>query len=149
HGLIVELGFPFIYTTNWDRWLELSHEHHNAPFSRVVNVADLTKAVPGQTQIVKFHGDFSDDESLVLTDERSYERLSIETFLDIKLRADSIGRSLLFLGYSLSDVNLRLMLHPLTKLWTATAYKDKRPRSFIFLTKPNEVQSAILERRGI
>lgn len=28
-------------------------------------------------------------------------------------------------------------------------YKDKRPRAFIFLPKPNEVQSVILERRGI
>ena len=71
HRLIVELQFPIIYTTNYDRWLEQAHELHNRPYTKIANVGDLVKAKQGVTQVVKFHGDFDDDSSIVLT-ESSY-----------------------------------------------------------------------------
>lgn len=107
HSLLVEMEVPFIYTTNFDRWLELAQDHHGVPYSRIVNVAGLIKAAAGQTQIVKLHGDFSDDDSLILTERRAShveERASSSGSPsrappDIKLRADSIGRGILFIGY--------------------------------------------------
>src|SRR4051812_4470940 len=64
HRLIVELGFPVIYTTNYDRYLELAHAAHGVPFTKVANIGEMTRTVPGVTQIVKFHGDFEDDGSI-------------------------------------------------------------------------------------
>src|SRR6266511_2914280 len=68
HRLVVELGFPVIYTTNYDRYLELAHEAHGAPYTKIANIGEMTQATPGVTQIVKFHGDFEDDGSIVLTE---------------------------------------------------------------------------------
>src|SRR5262249_43187975 len=68
HKLIVELDFPIIYTTNYDRWLERAFDCHGVPYTKVVNVRDLLDIKPGATQIVKFHGDFDDISSLVFAE---------------------------------------------------------------------------------
>jgi len=68
HRIIVELSFPIIYTTNYDRWLENAFKHYQKEYTKITQVSDITKIKEGITQIVKFHGDFDDDNSLVLTD---------------------------------------------------------------------------------
>jgi NAD-dependent SIR2 family protein deacetylase len=149
HQAIVDLGFPVIYTTNYDRWLEIAHERREAPFTKIANVGDFTSTRDGVTQIVKLHGDFDADESLVLTETSYFERFAFESPLDIKLRADAIGRTILFVGYSLSDVNIRYLLYKLHRLWADSSFAGARPQSYIFLTRPNPVQETILARRGI
>ena len=149
HQAIVELEAPLIYTTNWDRWLERSFERAERAFQKVVSVKDLPREVPGVTQIVKFHGDFDDDESIVLTDSSYLARLDFDTPLDIKLRADTLGRTVLFLGYSLADINMRYLLYKLTRIWEESPYASVRPRSYIVLPRTNPVQEVVLDSRGI
>jgi hypothetical protein len=150
HKIIVNLQFPIIYTTNYDRWLERAHDIHRREYTKVANVSDLAKVKPGITQIVKFHGDFDgDDESIVLTETSYFERLDFESPLDIKLRADLLGKSVLFIGYSLTDIDLRYMLYKLNKQWDASSFASARPKSFVFLTRPNPVQERVWASRGI
>jgi hypothetical protein len=149
HRLIVELDFPLVYTTNYDRWLERAYEHWGKPCVKVASVSDLNRVRPGATQIVKLHGDFDDDDSLVLTEASYFDRLDLESPLDVKLRADALGRTMLFIGYSLSDINIRLFLYKLCKLWRASDYPTGRPRSFILINRPNPVQEAIMRDRGV
>jgi hypothetical protein len=149
HRLIVELDFPLIYTTNFDRWIELAYDHWNKKYVKVARVSDVKRIVPDTTQIVKLHGDFEDDDSLVLTEASYFDRLDLESPLDIKLRADTLGRTILFVGYSLSDINIRLFLYNLSKLWRASEDPTGRPRSFIVVHQPNPVQEAIMRSRGV
>ena len=150
HKLIVELDFPIIYTTNYDRWLELSYEKYGKDYVKISDVANLTELNQNKTQIIKFHGDFySSDDSIVLSESSYFERLDFETPLDIKLRADALGKTLLFIGYSLSDINIRYMLFKLNKLWEKSKNKYAKPKSYIFLPSPNPVQELILEQRGV
>jgi hypothetical protein len=149
HRQLVELDFPIIYTTNYDRWIERAYEASGKRITRITNVADLAKANTSDPYIVKFHGDFDHDDSLVLTESSYYERLSFESPLDIKLWADSLARPLLFIGYSLTDINLRYLLYKLDKQWQDSNLARIRPQSYIFLTAPNPVQEVILKRRGI
>jgi hypothetical protein len=149
HQAIIDLGCPIIYTTNYDRWLEIAFERRKKPLIKIANVGDFTKIRESTVQLVKLHGDFEDDSSLVLTETSYFERLAFESPLDIKLRSDSIGRTILFIGYSLSDINIRYLLYKLHCLWTKSAFSAARPKSFMFLTRPNPVQEAILEQRGI
>lgn len=147
HKLIVDLDFPIIYTTNYDRWLEASFDYYKKKYAQIINVKDFTEIKDGITQIIKFHGDFSDDSSIVLTESSYFERLDFSTPLDIKLRSDMLGKTILFIGYSLEDINMRFLIYKLHKIWND--YKDSRPSSFIFLTKPNEIEETILRDRGI
>lgn len=87
HKLIVDLDFPIIYTTNYDTWLEQSYSLYKRGYMKIANVGDLTKVRPGIPQIVKYHGDFEDDDSIVLTESSYFSRLDFESPLDVKLRS--------------------------------------------------------------
>ncbi len=151
HKLIANMEFPMIYTTNYDRWLERSFTFYNKKkkWTKIASVSDITKIKDGITQIIKFHGDFTKNDSTIVLDESSYyERLAFESPLDIKLRSDVLGKSVLFIGYSLTDVNLRFLFYKLAKLWES--YSDKKkPPSYVFTHRPNPIQEAILGQWGI
>ncbi len=149
HRLIVELGFPIIYTTNYDRWLEKAFDAYGKEYTKITNVGDLLNAHTGVTQIVKFHGDFDDDESLVLTESSFFERLDFATALDIKLQSDVLGRPVLVVGYSLKDINIRYLVYKLERLWEKSELRHLRPKSYVFLSGSNPVQEKVLRARGI
>lgn len=149
HELIVALDFPLIYTTNYDRNLEAAFEFHEKPFVKIATAADLTKLGGEGCQIIKFHGDFDDDETLVLTETDYFSRLSFDGPLDVKLRADAMGRTVLFIGYSMRDLNIRMLLHRIWETWARSGYESHRPRSFIFMPRGNPVQQSVLARWGI
>src|SRR5829696_4514315 len=115
----------------------MAYEAHGVPFSKVANIGEMTRTAPGVTQIVKFHGDFEDDGSIVLTESSHFERLSLEGPLDLKFRADLIGRVALFIGYSVSDVGVRYLIYRLYKLWSGSSYAHSRPRAYVFLGRHN------------
>jgi hypothetical protein len=149
HELIVKSRFRIIYTTNYDRWLEAAFDHHGADYTKIVTAADMARIRSGAVQIVKFHGDFEDDDSIVLDESSYYRRLDFESPLDIKLRADILGRSVLFIGYSLADVNIRYLFYKLSRLWKSSAPDVAQPVSYLFATQRNEVQEAVLAQWGI
>lgn len=149
HKYIVEGNFSEIYTTNYDRWLELAHDFYRKPYDKIINVGDLVKATNGTRQIIKFHGDFDDDASIVLDETSYFKRLSFESPLDIKLRSDILGKSVLFIGYSLSDINIRLLFYKLKEMWSNHSLPDVRPKSYIFSNKPNPVAEKILSGWGV
>lgn len=149
HTYIATGKFSLIYTTNYDRWIESALQHHDQLYAVIRNVNDLAKLDSGCKQVVKFHGDLHDDSSIVLGESSYFERMEFESPLDIKLRSDILGKSVLFIGYSLSDINIRLLFYKLSKLWKAHGIEKSRPRSFIFSPRPNPVQEAIFADRGM
>ncbi|PAX09015.1 SIR2 family protein [Sphingomonas lenta] len=149
HNQIVDLDFPFIYTTNYDRNIERAFDLRGKKYSKIVAMLDVAEAQAELPHIVKFHGDFDDDESLVLTESDYFERLDFDTLLDVKFHADVLGRSILFVGYSISDLNLRLLLFRLQRLWKRSGQAERRPKSYIFLMRPDPVQESVFASRGL
>jgi SIR2-like domain len=149
HQLITQLNFPIVYTTNYDRWIEIAFQNAGLPFTKINDVGDIQKIKAGDTQIVKFHGDFDDDDSIVLTESQYFARLNFEHPLDIKLRGDTLDRGVLFIGYGLGDINIRYLWFRLKEIWDAYGGPERRPRSYIFLSRPSVVQEKVLEARGI
>lgn len=147
HMLIPELQSQTLYTTNWDNLIERSFQYKKKEINKIVTVDDLRKANPDLPSIVKLHGDFSgDDDSIVFTESSYFERLNFESPLDIRLRSDMLGNVLLFVGYSMSDVNIRYMWFKLQKL-LATQQSTMRRKHFAYIiaTKRNPVFEAICE----
>lgn len=149
HEYIAKANFPLIYTTNYDRWIEKSLKHYGKEFIKIASVSDMTEIRKDQTQVIKFHGDFDDDASIVLDESSYFERLEFESPLDLKLRADVLGKTVLFIGYSLSDINIRLLFYKLSKLWKGNYCGGAQPKSYVFSPRPNPVQEVVLEQWGI
>ncbi len=149
HQIVVSLDFPLIYTTNYDRNLEVAFDLADKPFRKIANARDLTVANQEGTQIVKFHGDFDDDASLVLTESDYFARLNFDSPLDVKFRADAMSRTLLFIGYSMSDLNIRLLLYRIWETWSRSVYERNRPPSYVFLPRASPAQAAVLGAWGI
>lgn len=78
-----------------------------------------------------------------------FERLEFESPLDIKLRSDVLSKSVLFIGYGSSDINLRFLFYKLAKLWKVNSYGVAQLRSYILSDRPNPVQEAVLDQWGI
>jgi hypothetical protein len=85
----------------------------------------------------------------VLAETDYFRRLSFDSPLDAKFRADALGRTILFIGYSMSSMNIHLLLYRLWQTWNKSGYEEDRPRSFVFMPEPNVVQEAVLDRWGI
>jgi hypothetical protein len=146
HKLIVRLS-DNLYDQH-DRNLEAAFEVYNKAHAKIANAKQMADAADGVTHIVKYHGDFDDDASVVLTETDFLDRLSFDSPLDIKFRADALGRTILFIGCSMSDPNIRLLLHGIWQTWERPGYRDHRPRSFVFMASSNPVHEAMLARWG-
>ena len=149
HRLIVDIAPSLIYTTNYDRWLEAAFDYYKKKYVKIVTVSDIGKAKEGVTQIVKFHGDLDYISSIVLTESSYFERLSFESPLDIKFRADTLHKTILFVGYGLNDINVRYMLYRLARIWADVKTRGARPQSYIFLSRPNPIREKVLENQGV
>ena len=149
HRLITLGNFSRIYTTNYDRWLEIAHAEFGVKYDRIASVADMVAVSDGHRQIIKFHGDFAADESIVLYETSYYQRLNFDTPLDIKLRNDVLSNSVLFIGYSLTDFNIRLLFYRLTDMWGKSPLASARPKSYVFTNRPNPAAEEVLRHWGI
>lgn len=142
-----------IYTTNYDSNLEAAYRLYNKPFTKIANPSDLVRAAGADSQIIKFHGDFDDDQSMVIAETDYFKRLTFDTPLDMRLKSDALSRKVLFIGYSVSDLNIRLLLYRLYRLWRIwriwriwreSGRERDRPQSYVFATKPDPIQEAVL-----
>jgi hypothetical protein len=149
HELIVSLDFPIIYTTNYDANLEAAFRIHGREYVKIANTRDIAKAHDAATQIVKFHGDFEDDQSLVIAETDYLDRLSFSSPLHIKFWADALRRTVLFVGCSMSDLNIRLLLHRLARICRDSGYEKDRPSPVVFMPLRNDVQETVLAQWGV
>ncbi len=149
HRLITQGKISRIYTTNYDRWLEMAHDAFDVKYDKIAKVSDLVSVTDGRRHIIKFHGDFDADESIDLDETSYFHRVNFDTPLDIKLRNDVLGSSVLFIGYSLNDLNIRLLFYRLTEMWERSTLASARPKSYIFTNRPNPVAQEVLSHWGI
>lgn len=149
YKILYELDFPVIYTTNYDQLIETYYDMQRKDSCAVVStISDMARMKPGKTRIMKFHGDVKEKKSIVLSEKQYFERMDFQNFMDIQLQADMLQYSVLFLGYSLSDINIKLLLYLAQKRWK-DAGGEKEKYSYIFTVTPNYVQKKVFEKSGI
>jgi hypothetical protein len=103
---IAALSPPILYSTNFDGSLEEAFRRVRRPLQPIVTIDDLQRCPHGAEILVKYHGDVGTPDSIVLAQSDYDERCKIEGPLDIRLRADLLGKGVLFLGYGFSDPNV-------------------------------------------
>jgi predicted RNase H-like HicB family nuclease len=156
--MLADLEFPIVITTNYDHLYEQALEQkakaeniakpfdvsiYNPNVNRKAETVDCPRVPdPKRPYLLKIHGDISEPESIVLTDEdyiqfvlRMSEKHPFHPFGNNVL-AHLIKWPTLFVGYSLTDYNLRLLFKTLR--WKLDAARippnysvDKKPDDLI------------------
>lgn len=110
HEALVRLPIPMIFTTNYDVLLEQALRAAQRSFTPVIGNVDASFWSVDRLQLVKLHGDLNQPESIVITAE-DYERFATQRPTLARLLATTLQtRTVLFLGYSATDPDLRLIL---------------------------------------
>jgi hypothetical protein len=158
HIQLTELKSTNIFTTNWDSWIEKAFLKQRKPFELVRAPADLLKN-PQQAdvrglhrhRIIKYHGDFAIPESVVFSMRSYFARILNHSVLDSILETDIFANSLLFVGYSFSDPNLRLVWQRILRQRAELDEIAMRavPKSFILSNDVNPIMTAWLQQLGI
>jgi hypothetical protein len=145
---LVNLSAQRIYTTNFDDSIERAFRELGEEVETIIKATDVAKSSGSRPQVVKYHGDLTDDATLVLTESSYYQRLNFESPLDLKFRADILGRSVLFLGYSFNDLNIRAIWFRLLDMMREVP-REEVPISYIVTFTRNEVEEALYRDSGI
>jgi hypothetical protein len=148
HVELLNLGSQQIYTTNYDDLIETTYRSLGLPVDVVVLPKDIALANPKRTQVVKYHGDLDHEESLVLTESAYYRRLDFDSPMDLKFRSDLLGKSVLFMGYSFRDINIRIIWFKLMDMMRDIPEGDRRP-SYIVRLNENPALEELYAAVGI
>lgn len=136
------------YTTNFDDFLERALRIHG----RDVDVTSTEINVSfeqSRTQVIKFHGDFNTPDQMVMSEFDYYRRMSLDAPMDLKLRADLLGRAILFIGYSFSDPNVSYLFHVVQRMLRELPDSFAGRRAYIILPEPSDFERRLFHARNV
>ena len=150
HECLAQFDAPTIYTTNWDNVIEHTYDRLSRPYNLVETASDFLRLDPSITTIIKYHGSLSHPETLVITESDYYDRFGIDSPFDLRLRADLMEKSLLFLGYSLRDYNVRYIWNRAQKTLNRVLDSGaKPPPSYFVSVSRDNVFETVLSKNNI
>jgi len=77
------------------------------------------------------------------------ERMRLESPMDFKLRADVLGRAVVFIGYSFRDQNINYIFHIVNHLFSDLPDSLSGRRAYIILNEPSEFERRLFHARNI
>lgn len=132
--IIARLPVRHIWTTNYDRLIERAVAATGRPIDVVAAAADLSiRARPGASRLYKMHGSIERlDDLVIATDDYELFRQKRGAFLPL-LQAHLTSMSMLFVGLSFADPNVRHVLSLIRESFT-----DAPPEHFAIVKPPQE-----------
>lgn len=142
HALVNMPHVRRIFTTNLDDLLEQAARKDRRPF-KVVSNRSAVRLTPDQLNVIKVHGDVHDDESYVIT-SRDYENYATKYRQVVQLMSFELQQqTILFVGYSFSDIDLRMILSE------ARAGVNAPAQHYILQPNPSKAVKKDLDGRGL
>lgn len=131
--IIARLPTRHIWTTNYDRLVERAFAEIRRPLDVISAAADLaSRPRPGAARLYKMHGSVDRLNDLVIsTDDYELFRTRRGAFLPL-LQAQLTSMSMLFVGLSFADPNVRHVLALIRESFT-----DSPPEHFALLRPPH------------
>ena len=127
--LIFEILPQHIITTNYDTLLEDSDTINTSMYKVIYKDKDLLSNISDR-YLIKMHGDINDPPSIILKESDYIDYEQTHTLISTFIKSLLINFTFLFLGYSLNDNNLNLIIGWINyycKLYGV----DQRPYSFL------------------
>jgi SIR2-like domain len=149
HAELVQLDrCKLFYTTNYDNFIERALRRRGRKV-RVVSSEASVSHDRAADEVVKFHGDFDTPDEMVLSESQYMNRMRLESPMDFKLRADILGRAVLFIGYSFRDPNVNYIFHIVNRLLQNLPDSYTGRRAYIILSDPSEFERRLFHARNI
>lgn len=141
HKSLFDLNPHYIITTNWDNLIEKTIQEKGLAYDLICSDMDLAHSQLDK-KIIKMHGDFQQHNFVFKEDD--YLRYS-QNFPLIESYIKSIFSTctIVFLGYSYSDYNLKQIVSWITSISKAT------PKKYLLQGVFDETQNKYLENHGI
>lgn len=145
HELIVQMPFSAIITTNYDKILERAYERFAKISPKTPTHMDTdslgTLLFLNNFFILKAHGDIDRPDSLILT-TRDYSRIiHSNPAFNALFSAILLTKAILFIGYSISDPDFRLLLDR-----QLTTFKGNVPDRYALMAETGEIEQEVLRR---
>jgi hypothetical protein len=149
HAELVQLERCSIYyTTNYDNFIERALQKAGRPAHITATELNISHD-RSHVEVVKFHGDFNHPDQMVLSESHYMNRMRLESAMDFKLRADILGRAVLFIGYSFRDPNVDYIFHIVNQLFSSLPGSASGRRAYIILPEPAEFERKLFLNRNI
>jgi hypothetical protein len=131
--VIARLPVEHIWTTNYDRLVERAFKDIAKPIDTVSGAKDLSlKRTPGATRLYKMHGSVDRlDDIVISTDDYELFRSKRGAYLPL-LQAHLTSMSMLFVGLSFTDPNMRHVLSLIRESFT-----EAPPEHFAIVRPPH------------
>ncbi|WP_303821196.1 SIR2 family protein [Ruminococcus flavefaciens] len=132
--LIVALEPEHIITTNYDHLIEDVKNPSISNYTVIKSNNDLLeKGRHGRKYIIKMHGDIDDLDNIVLKEDDYLTYSLNHELLEIYIKSILIDKTILFVGYSLGDNNLKLIMSYIN--YFANTLKIERPPHYLAVNK--------------
>ena len=144
HRTFCDLYFDTICTTNFDFLIEQTLNEKRIPFSMVISEERLPISTCEKTKLIKLHGDFNHPEKMVITEYDYDTYIDRNKILSTYISNLFITRTLLFVGYSFDDSDIRT-------LWQIICSRLGRLNTpaYVVLVNATPIEIARFERRNI
>lgn len=116
HEILFELNPQHIITTNYDHYFENIIENKGLPFSVVSKDIDLPYA-EHKNLLIKYHGDF-ENINIVFKETDYLEFSRDNTLKEIFVKSLFSNKVILFVGYKVGDINLKLLIRDIQFILT-------------------------------
>lgn len=113
HLLLASLDAPYYVTTNYDDLLEKAiKQFHRLTDEQVgvLNTNDVSEVFSHRNLVIKLHGDIESNELLVFKEKQYFDRIQKPNDVDGFVKLLFSTHTMLFVGYSVSDINVLSML---------------------------------------
>ncbi len=152
--------YNVIYTTNWDRALELTADSlsfsYKGQYLVGVNTIHYSgdKTSDNNKLFIKFHGHYkASEKSIVACRTDYYKRISVchKNGLDETFRKHIVQNSFLFLGYNFQDPNVKYILDQIKTTFDVSYLRDIRPKLYwvVFREPPEAMAKYLKEWYGV
>lgn len=121
---IIDLAPSHIITTNYDKLIENCKNIQKDNYEVIIHDKDLLNAIKNR-YIIKMHGDIDDPETIVLKESDYLEYTQKHVLIEMFIKSLLTDHTILFLGYSLNDYNVKLIISWINYIRTQNKALDK------------------------
>lgn len=139
NDIVFKLLPHHIITTNYDKLLEKSNE----PNARLYSVISEDRHLLSQNNnryIIKMHGDIDSLDNIVLKESDYIEYSQTHILIETYIKSLLVDHTFLFVGYSLNDYNLKLIMGWINYLAKKHEANQNRPNNYIVLIQEGKIK---------